>query len=73
MNPGDDRSMLIDELRDLVGIRMAIVLVPAVKVLEANGQGDLCRGLQRFLGPLDRDIASVLARYDIKRKDELST
>jgi hypothetical protein len=67
---GDTKEMLIDELRELVGIRMAVVLAPALRALDDKGLGHLRAYLERFIGPLEDDLRQVLAHYEIRRNDE---
>lgn len=70
MTPEDDRMLLIQELRELMGVRMAVVLVPAMRALDSHGHRDLRVSIEAFLGPIEQDLAVVLAKYDVKRKDE---
>jgi len=70
MDKEGDHLMLREELRELIGIRILVVLVPALRALNAVGRDDLKRQLERFLGPLSVDLDGVLFKYDIRRKNE---
>jgi hypothetical protein len=63
-----DCDMLTEELRELIGIRMAVVLVPACRALDAQGRGDLRSYIERFVGHLSDDLENVLSKYEVRRK-----
>ena len=67
--PKDDRAALIKEVSDRMNIRMAVVMAPAMKILDLSADTNLRPVIERFLGPLENDIAAILAAYDVKRKD----
>lgn len=61
--------MLLRELHELIGIRMAVVLVPAMRALDHNGHSELRRSIESFLGPIEQDLIAILDSYEVKRKD----
>jgi len=65
--PEDDRVILINELRDRMETRVARVIVLVMGILGLSVDTNPRSVIELFLGPLENDIAAILAAYDVRR------
>ena len=66
----DDRAVLVNELKELVMVRLAVVLMPAMRALRVRNRGDLADFLQRYVGTVAMDLEHIIANYDVRKCDE---
>jgi hypothetical protein len=64
------KTQLIQELNDLVGVRMAVIVAPALRTLRLAGRGALADRLEGFILDLSGDLEWVLDAYDIRIREE---
>lgn len=57
---------LIRELRELITIRLAVILVPVLRALQVSGRGELASYIGRYAGDLTAEMESVLRSYDVR-------
>jgi hypothetical protein len=67
MNADADRQ-LVDELKDLLGVKLALVLVPTQRALQAINQQGLAAAMGKITSNLSADLESILAGYNISRR-----
>jgi len=68
----EDTTMLCQELTTMIRNRMAVVLVPALHIIEGGANGDSARILRLYVDHIGDQVACILKRYEVKRKDESS-
>ena len=66
----DDRAVLVNELKELVTVRLAVVLIPAMRALRVRNRGDLADFLQRYVGTMAKDLEHIITNYEVRRCDE---
>ena len=67
----DDRAVLVNELKELVTVRLAVVLIPALRALRVRNRGDLADFLQRYVGTVAKDLEHIIASYEVRRCNEI--
>ena len=66
----DDRAALVSELKELVTVRLAVVLIPAMRALRVRNRCDLADFLQRYVGTVAKDLENIIANYEVRKCDE---
>ena len=61
------RGQLVRELEDLLTMRLAMVLVPALEALDESEHEDLAQFLTDFGMDLRGDLEWLLARFEIRK------
>lgn len=64
-------AKLVDELEDAVSIRVAMVIVPVLRILHASGHSQLADFLKIFGTDLKGDIKWILSHYRIDQRNNL--
>lgn len=65
----DDRQQLMEELCDLVWFRLALALVPAIRVLGCS-KPRLAWVMKKILEEIEEDVAAYVSMYDVHRRKE---
>jgi hypothetical protein len=64
----DANVQLVDELNDLLGVKLALVLVPAQRALQAISREGLATAMGKITSNLSADLESILSGYNISRR-----
>ena len=64
----DVDGQLVDELNDLLVVKLAPVLVPARRVLQAIGREGLAVAMGKLTSSLSADLECILSGYNINRQ-----
>jgi hypothetical protein len=64
----DVDGQLVDELNDLLAVKLALVLVPAQRALQAIGREGLAAAMGKITSNLSADLQSILSGYTIRRR-----
>ena len=66
----DVDGQLVDELNDLLVVKLALVLVPAQRALQGMGRERLAAAMGKITSNLSADLESILSGYNISKRDE---
>jgi hypothetical protein len=66
----DVDEQLVNELNDLFVVKLALVLVPAQRALQAVGREGLATAIGQITSNLSADLESILSGYDIRKRVE---
>ena len=64
----DVDGQLVDELNDLLAVKLALVLVPAQRALQAIGRGGLAAAMGKITSNLSADLECILSGYNVSRR-----
>jgi hypothetical protein len=64
----DADTQLVDELNDLLVVKLALVLVPTRRALQAIGREGLASAMGKITSNLSADLESILSGYNISRR-----
>jgi hypothetical protein len=65
---GDADRQLVDELNDLLGVKLALVLVPAQRALQAISREGLATAMGKITSNLSADLECILSGYNVSRR-----
>jgi hypothetical protein len=65
----DVDEQLVDELKDLLVVKLALVLVPAQRALQALSRDGLAAAMGKITSNLSADLESILSGYHISKRD----
>jgi len=66
---GDDCEQLLEELRDLLSVRLALILIPVRQALQVAGRQELAAAIETITGNLAAELRSILSNYQVLEKD----
>ena len=66
----DVDGQLVDELNNLLVVKLALVLVPTQRVLQALSHEGLATAMGKITSDLSADLESILSEYNISKRDE---
>jgi hypothetical protein len=66
----DVDGQLVDELNDLLVVKLALVLVPAQRALQGMGREGMAAAMGKITSSLSADLESILSGYNISKRDE---
>jgi hypothetical protein len=66
----DVDGQLLDELNDLLVVKLALVLVPARRALQTRSHEGLAAVMAKITSDLSADLESILSGYNISKRDE---
>lgn len=65
-----DRTILIQELENLLTMRLAMVLLPVLSALSASRHDDLAAFLRRYSGRMRPHLNEMLSNYEVRKYEE---
>jgi hypothetical protein len=66
----EPRDQLARDLADLYAVKLALILVPVRRLLNAVDRQELADAMSRLVGNISTDVHAVLSRYEIKKTHE---
>jgi hypothetical protein len=64
----DGNTQLADELNHLLVVKLALVLVPTRRVLQAIGREGLASAIRKITCNLSADLEAILSEYNISKR-----
>ena len=64
----DVDGQLVDELNDLLVVKLALVLVPAQRALQGMEREGLAVAMAKITSDLSADLESILSGYNVSRR-----
>jgi hypothetical protein len=64
----DVDEQLVNELNDLFVVKLALVLVPAQRALQAVGREGLATAIGQITSNLSADLECILSGYNVSRR-----
>jgi hypothetical protein len=64
----DADTQLVEELNNLLVVKLALVLVPTQRVLQTLSHEGLAKAMGKITSDVSADLESILSRYNISRR-----